>query len=350
MTAKEAGELVAQFVDSSYPSNKDKIYSLIELGLSRAWKEGKWLGMTKELFAKILKDRDGNSFINSPAGYSTLLGINLNCEPRTFRGNHFMFHKNGYGDIKDHKDSCKWSEDVYDNGIHATEIEFKKEFPCGAFIGARSLSNTGSEEKIYIGGDSKGTQVITYEEKNNIYSSDCRCISVDDPGKARTIMGVEIPITRDFSYINNVSFDSIEFIRKTITQGAVEVFAFDPETGGGKPIALLYPWETKSKYHRYLLPETSQTTAHCLFKIEDQQKIVAENQPLIIDEKEAIISLVMGVHLIYHKENIELGNAYILQGINALEKQKREEETDDVFPIQVMNMGASDTPDIFKRY
>lgn len=350
MTAREAAELVAPFVNSSYPGGKEYIYSMIELGMSKAWKEGKWLGMTKEVFAKILKDCDGNSYINSPKGYSALLGINLDCKPRTFRSDHFMFHRNGYGDIKDHKDSCKWNEDVYDNGIHSTEIEFEKEFPNGAIIGARSLSNTGREERVFIGGDSNGRKVISFDKENNIYFDNCRCISVNDPDQARTIMGVEIPISRDFSYINNVEFSSIEFIRKSITQGPIEIVAFDPDTNEGKQISLMYPWETESKYHRYILPYTTQTTAHCLFKIEDQQKIVAENQPLIINEKEAIISLVMGIYFIYHKENIEMGNAYVLQGINALEKQKREEETEDTFPIQVVNMGASDTPDIFKRY
>jgi len=349
MNAGQGAETIAQFVDCVYPQDSVKIWNILRLGINRAWKEGKWFGMTAEMFVPVQEDLCGGKFIISPFGYSNMIGLNVNCEPRTFRDIHFMFHKNGYGDVDQSGEAC-WNEDVYDEGVQNCLFDFKAHFPDGAMLGVRSLSDAGEGEKLWIQGPTAdGEQAFSYESIKDKFPSGCNCVAVEEASLARTVHGIEFTITSDFQYINNIIFSDIASINKTITMGLIEVIAVDPATGVGKRVNTLYPWEYKSPIKRYRIPKTCCDTVHGLFKIDEQPIIVDESQPIIISDDEAIISLAMGIYLVYHKQDIEKGTVYINQGINALEKEKREKESPDVFPLQLIGMTADDTPEILKQ-
>lgn len=349
MIAEQAAELIAPFIEGIYPQDEKRIFSILRLGINRAWKEGKWHGMTAEMFVPVQTDKNGTKFCISPFNYSNMLAVNVDCKPRTFRDHHFMFHKNGAGDVMQQSGSCDWNQDVYDEGVKPCLFDFKQEFPNGAHIAVRSLSEAGENDKMWIQGSSKDeASVISFENRKNKVFSGCNCVEVSEKDMVRSVFGLEFNLNRNFQYINNIIFTDIASIKKTVTAGVVEVIAFDSESGKGKRINLLYPWERESGIKRYRLPKTSGTTVHGLFKIDEQPIIVDGSQPIIIKDDEAIISLAIGVHLVYHKLDIQKGTVYIKQGINALEKEKREKESPDVFPLQVIGMTADDTPDILK--
>ena len=54
MIAEVAGQLVAKFIERSWPSDRADIYEILRLGLNKAWSEGRWLGMSKEFFCQCL--------------------------------------------------------------------------------------------------------------------------------------------------------------------------------------------------------------------------------------------------------------------------------------------------------
>ncbi len=102
-----------------------------------------------------------------------------------------------------------------------------------------------------------------------------------------------------------------------------------------------------SKYRKYLVPDNlcGRKCLHALFKIGQQEEIISPSDTIMISNDEALISLAKGIHNIYYKEQQEVGANYIIQGISILEKERREEESPDEFPIQVDVMVYSDLPD-----
>jgi hypothetical protein len=84
---------------------------------------------------------------------------------------------------------------------------------------------------------------------------------------------------------------------------------------------------------------------HGIFKIGKQEAITSETDRLVIQDDEALICFCKSIHHSLFKEDINLGRAYMLEGIACLEKEKRETESPDVFPIQVDVIKYQDLPD-----
>lgn len=350
MNAEQAAELIAEFIDSDYPKDKDRVYKIIRLGMNRAWKEGKWFGMSAEFFVSVQTDGSGKKFITSPRGYSTLLALNVGAKKTIPRDQHFMFHRNGYGDIKSASADCNWNEeDFYEEGVKATIVDFDRYFPNGAILGVRSLSDSGENEKVTIQGEiCEGEEAVSFEKIN--INSDASCFKATEDSYIRTVHGVRFDVNQNLNYVENFIFTSVRSIVKTHTRGIVEVYGFDSLTGNGYKIATLYPWETEARYKRYMIPNSCCDCVHGLFKIDIQPDIIDGSQPIIINDEEAIICLAKGIYNMYHKDDIEKGQAFLLQAFNCLEKQKREEEVEDVFPIQIIGAGSEDIPEIIKTY
>lgn len=344
MNAGQAARLIAPFIEKSWPANKEEIFRTLRLAVNHAWKAGKFEGMTAEFFMPIKIDLQSQNYILTPPGYASLLAVNVDARPRLLRDKQFMFHRNGWGDIKDHP-FCKWTEDVYDLGIQQTLVDVEAHYPDGFILAARSLTETGENERVNITGSFQGTPVVSFT-KNNILSGNCNCIQIDEPPSIRTVSGIEINLTRDFTYVSNVKFSSIEAITKTLTRGQVEIVAIDPVTGRGRRIAFLNPWETAPRTKKYHIPFSCRGCVHALFKVDKQPEIVDESQPILIRDEEAIISLAKGIHLVYNKDNPEGGSVYLASGIGSLEKEKQEIESPDTFPIQVVNGIGEQTPEI----
>jgi hypothetical protein len=346
MIAKQAGQMVAKFIEKSWPNDREEVYEILTLALNRAWNEGKWLGMTAEFFVPYEEGPGGDKFIIAPTSHPILLAVNVNGKPTTIRDNYFAFHKNGMGTIINNSE-CKWSQDVTDYGtipiINKNNINFK----CGVRIGVRALGSHGEGESIIIGGQNvSGGAVYTY--KQSTFGSPCGC-RYNPQERVETIKGIELEVRDGFHYISNVLFYDIKSIAKTITRSPIEVIAIDID-GNATVIARMEPNQTESKYRKYLIPHNI-CKGHCihgLFKIAQQDHIVNDSETLIINNMEAIMAFTMGVYMLYYKQNAEAGAGYILTGITILEKQRREEDSPSEFPVQVTGLMVDDVPEVMK--
>ncbi len=323
MIASVAGELVSKFIEKNWPSDKKDIYEILGLAINKAWSEGRWLGMTKEFFVNVYKDEAGQNYFMGPPTHPNLLAINIHGKPVHVKDSYFMFHRNGFGDVRD-TPKCKWNRDVYLTGSIPYFNKYNINFSDGIRIGVRPIGTPGLGEKLYIsGGYEDGNQVYTY--KNQDQSNCCGCsVNTDD---VVSIKGAEIAIGAGFTYINNIKFTSIDAISKTVTRTPIEVIAID-NTGSGRMIARMEPNQRFSSYKKYLVPNElcGQNVLHSIFKIAQQEKITSDTDTLMISNEEALISLAKSIYFMYYKEQPETGANYFMQGIAVLEKEKREEE------------------------
>lgn len=339
MIAEIAGKLVAKYIDSQWPSDKEHIYETLRLGLNKAWAEGRFLGMTKEFFVKVYKDAQGQNYIVAPQSHPSLLAINVLGKPASIQDSYFMFHRNGYGDVRD-SPACKWNRDVYSIGnvpyLNKNNINFSE----GVRIGVRPIGTPGKGEKVYISGSySDGNAVYTYKSKTE--ASCCGC-SVN-PDDVVTVRGAEVEIGNGFTYINNIIFTSIDKITKTVTRTPIEIIAIQQD-GSGQLIARMEPGVRFSEYRMYLVPNElcGKTSLHAIFKIAQQEKITSDTDSLLIDNEEVLISLAKCIHFTYTKEQPDVGAGYFLQAISMLDKEKREEEPAIENHIQVESIYEGD--------
>jgi hypothetical protein len=221
-------------------------------------------------------------------------------------------------------------------------------------IGFRSLSGESQTAEININGATTlgASKLITYQAIQQASSKVCGCqqIAAADEIKTDTIYGAAFRISKDFTYIDNLCFESIESINKSITNGPVEVVAIHKD-GTGYLLARLEAHETTSRYRKYLVPNgcNCKQTIHGSFKISQQENIVYGSQPLIIENEEAIISLAMGIYKQYYTNELNEAKFFISEGLSALDKEKREEDSPNVFPVQIDGIHAYDIPDVISR-
>lgn len=333
MNAEYAGKLIGKFIEKSYPRDEEDIYQILVLGINKAWQQGKWLGMTAEFTVPIHIDSSGQSYVMAPPSHPILLAMNGISLGLSIRDRYFMFHRNGYGDVRDYT-GCKWNKDVYDLGYSPYYDDNRINFNEGVRIGVRSIGPSGPNEKININGAHlDGKKIFTYTQRIGQLNN-CSCIIGKD--KIDTVNGIELSISESFNYISNITFGSIEAITKSATRSPVEIIAILPN-GSAYPIARLDPNQRFSAYRKYLVPDAlcGKKSLHGLFKIGKQELISSPTDSLIISNDEALIALAKGIYSMYYKEKSDEGAAYILQGISVLEKEKREEESSSEFPIQV---------------
>ena len=349
MIAKQAAELVAPFIDKSYPQDKDKIYEILTLAINRAWNEGKWLGMTAEFFVGVSQDNIGNKFILAPNSHPILLAVNVLGKPTTIRDNYFQFHKNGMGGIINDKD-CRWSQDITDVGTVPILDKHNINFEEGVKIGVRPLGIPGPNEYIFIDGTNQiGESLYTYIKKD-LGSTCCCVLDSQRDSDVETVNGIKLQVKEGFHYISNAEFYDILGISKTITRTPVEIIAIDCNNNA-KVIAKLEPNQTVSKYRKYSVPShlCKGDCIHGLFKIAKQEKIVNDTERLIIQNEEALLAFTKGIYMLYYKENMEAGASYILNGITILEKERREEDSPSEFPVQITGLMVDDVPEIIKQ-
>ena len=338
MIAEQAGKLIAKFIEKQWPSDKEDIFDILKLAANKAWQEGKWLGMTAEFFVPVMEERDGTKYIIAPSTHPILLAINGMSLGLAIRDEYFIFHRNGYGDIRDGQ-GCKWNTDVYDLG-RSPVFDKNNIIPSGVKIGVMPIGAPGANEKININGTYEdGSQVFTYK-----YSGKQSCCLVDK-NSIDTVNGIELEIKNGFNYIGNICFTNISSITKTITRTPIDVIAID-KNGNGYKIATLNPNQKHSIYRKYIVPNElcGKNVLHGLFKIGQQEDIVSMTDNIIIKNEEALISLAIGVHNMYYKQQIETGANFILQALSVLSKEKREESSPSEFPIQVDSVYMGDIP------
>jgi len=345
MNADYAGKLVAKFIDKQYPTDRESIFEILRMGVNKAWQEGKWLGMTAEFYVNIQTDSTGQKYFIAPQSHPILLAINGISQGISIRDKYFMFHRNGYGDIRN-RDGCRWSEDVYDLGSTALINTDHIDFSEGVIVGVRATGLVGEDEFVNINGTYQdGNQVYTYEnaQLGNCCGCEIKETAVD------VINGIKLKVSNDFHYISNIKFNEITSITKSITKSPVEIILIDHFNTGHR-VSRMAPNTRFSKYRKYLVPDNlcGKQCLHALFKIGQQEEIISPMDAIMISNDEALISLAKGIHNIYYKEQQEVGANYILQGISILEKEKREEESPDEFPVQVDPHSYSDLPEALR--
>lgn len=347
MNAEIAGKLVAKFIEKQWPNDREDVLEIIRLGVNKAWQEGKWIGMTAEFFMPIYKDAAGQSYFMAPQSHPNLLAINGVNNGMTIRDPYFMFHRNGYGDIRNSA-GCNWNQDVFDVGATPYYDRSNIDFSKGVTIGIRSLGPVGDNEEIYINGThTDGEKVITYDKSD--FGNPCGC---DGKDYEVAINGAKIKIiNNNFLYLNNVKFASITSITKSTTKSPIEVIAIDCY-GVGHQIARMEGNQRFSKYRKYLVPNNlcGKKSLHALFKCGQQELLVNPTDEVIISNEEALISLAKGIYFMYYKERPEEGAGFILQGFSVLEKERREEDAPSEFPIQVDGIVYSDLPHALRHH
>ena len=345
MNAEYAGKLIAPFVDKQYPNDRDAIFGILRMGVNKAWQQGKWLGMTAEFFVRVQTDATGQKYFIAPMSHPILLALNGISQGITIRSKYFMFHRNGYGDIRN-RDGCMWNQDAYDLGstpvIDIDGIDFSE----GVLVGVRAVGMVGENEFVNINGFYQdGERIYSYE--NSKFGKSCGCEIKKD--FIDIVNGVQLKITNDFNYISNIKFKQIASITKSLTKSPVEVIVIDA-FNNGRRVARMEPNQRFSKYRKYLVPDElcGRECLHALFKIGQQEEIVSPSDTIMVSNDEALISLAKGIHNIYYKEQQEVGANYIMQGIDILEREKREEESPEEFPVQVDAMSYTDLPDALR--
>lgn len=333
MRAEIAGKTIAKFISKDWPSNKEEVFEVLTMAINKAWKEGKWFGMTKELFLPVKKNSKGESYIIAPTDYPILLAVNVEGKSDVdLRSKHFMFHKNGDGDIKN-RCGCRWATDVFDMGQIPVLDDSRINVNCPIRVGVRSIGIPGPNEKIFIKGKyDQDQQVFTY--KNKELGDSCECLIEED--KIESVNGIELKVSKDFNYISNIKFSEITSIEKTLTRTPVEIIGITPNNSSFL-LSRLNPGQTISKYRKYLVPESACGCGyiHGLFKIANQEDITSDSDEVIIDDKEILICLAKSINFLYYKDQPELGSGYFIQAISLLDKLKREQESPEVFPIQI---------------
>lgn len=347
MRASTAAKLVSGFVNKTWPDDQEDLFEILELAVNKAWNEGKWLGMTQHIFVKTHRDALGRAYIIAPYSHPILLAINVDGKPTAIRGAHFMFHKNGMGDVKD-GDGCRWNQDVYDLGAVPTLDDGSLISKDGFLVGVRAIGVPGEDEKVFINGThTDNTKVYTFQNSADIPSS---CACEVKPETVETVHGISIDIRKGFHYLCNVRFSEVLSITKTNTRTPIEILAIRPDNTVFV-LARMEPNQTESSYRKYVIPDNlCRDYVHGLFKIRKQEPITSHTQEIIIDDKEVLISLCKGIYNLLYKDQLEMGAGFINLGIGTLEKSKREQESPDQFPIQVDPILSSDIPNSFNYY
>lgn len=343
MNAATAGKIIAKYVNKSWPDDRKDLFELLEMAVNRAWSEGKWLGMTREFFVSTQKHADGSNYIIAPPLYPVLLAINVDGRPAAMRSQHFIFHKNGMGDIRNGH-GCNWSQDVYDIGEVSTLDDGTLACPEGFMVGVRCLGNPGEDEKVFINGSYiDGTHAYSYRIQDAVRDPQCNACTIE-ASQIVTDAAIPIDIQKGFNYICNIRFGDVYSIHKTPSRCPVEILAIRPDNSAFV-LARMEPGQTKSAYRRYLLPDfLCRPCVHGLFKVRKQPEIHSDTDEIIIDDKEVLISLAMGTYNLLSKQAPDIGAGYISNGVTLLEKQKRETESPEQFPIQMDSTIYADMP------
>lgn len=344
MNAGQVAELVAPFINESANLKNDRLYRIIKMAANFAWANGKWFGMLSEFFLESFVI-DGKRYIHAPRSNEHLVAININGMAQNLRDLPFMFHRNGPGDPMS---SCYagWSRNVYDVGQFPLPTLINN-YQLPVTVGIRSLGQAGDDEFAFVRGAFGQDQIYSYKSSSG---SKCNCLSIDAPESIETIYGAKIPISREFTYYRNLSFTDIEYIGKTKTRCPIEICLIGRDNVA-RVVGILAPHETELKYRRYMIPDGCSHTIHGLFKISQQGDIFADTQPLILKASEAVwIALAKGINLKYFGETIDAGEAYLQDGLRALELENREIMVPEAIALQVDGLVSVGMDEIFKHF
>lgn len=369
-TAEESAKIIAEYVGSTWPENKDKLYRILTLVNKRIWKEGTWWGMYAEFFVKARIGPEGEYYIPCPPGYDVLKAVNVDGSPKMQRDTLFQFHKNAYGTIE--KNCGNWTNAVVDLGEHPTinDIYICQDRPGKILIGARLTgkeTGTNPAKIIRIEGDwDRGGRVWTYEKET---WADRKIEALNEEEAFNPVFGAKIALNDKIRFVENIWWKNITNITKDITTNPVEVYAFH-EDQTLQLLTTIEPHQKISKNRRYLVPDTclkacsgscscacsegetctcdNSPLVHAIFKRSEPEAVTYDTQEMYTRDNEALISLAIAMQSMYTERKPEEAVPYLLNGVKALEDNNRENQSNSQQTIQVTGPLVDDIPELVR--
>jgi hypothetical protein len=318
LSVREAVKTVSQFIGLDPINEEAKIFLYLEMAQKKAWKNGSYKGFLKEFDVKV-ENRDGRRFIKTPHGYNVLMGLNINTKPIEIKDSYFQFHHNSQGSLT--------------NERMMSFVNFGlayREYPT--LQGPQILSSKKPFKVIAIArGNEEGYTTISGNDYdgNPVYSTfeDSR------------VHGVKLKLEKDVAKKLEVWFGDISAIQKDETNRPVDYYAVD-DCDNVVHISRIEPHQTRSLYRIYHIPQNCgcRDTVHALFKISEPDPISSLDQRLIIDDMEALLSLVIGLDKSFDKKEIQEGEAFLAKGIISLDAETQGASSPTVQPIQYIGM------------
>ena len=333
-TVEEAAQIIASPLKYRWPQQKGRLYDLLRLVEQYAWKKGYWLGQTKDYKVQVRSD---GTLINPP-GYSVLLKVNLNGDPRALRGSYFQFHRNANGSLPDY---CgrNWSDDVVDEGLQP--VIYQPSMPdvqSGCYtrrvkIGAFSTCSESTNQVVTVyGRDMDGDEIYTYRRKDATEVQLCGSAKVStlSENQYEITQGFQIPITNQMFIADTLFIGEITAIRKPVTNGRVRVVANVKQDNSVETISEMEPHHVSSCYRRWRVPRVccEYPTVHGLWKINKPGAFAYDNQLMLINDEGALLNLAQGLDLHHFKDSPVEAQAYLLSGITALTDDEEQHNPD----------------------
>jgi hypothetical protein len=342
LTAHAAASTIAKYAGVSYPSEEEKAFELLTFAQNQIWRIGKFHNSTKFFYVKVYPD----GTIITPHGYNVCLGIRINNKNVDLRGEHFLFHQNGPGDVLTYT-SRNQLTDVYDLGespvlFQPVEDEncckkFYDNCPRVISVQVPGCEYYNGELSVLVSGlNQRGETIYTYEtgEKNcepQICKTEEEAQQYDD-----YVQGVKYPLSSKGVMWNNILFSRITNIFKHPSIVPVEIWMVHPN-GTGVKIARLEPYQMISKYRIYKLPPScgTPTVVSGLFKISEPDPIVHKNQIMLTRNREALISLAKSFDFKYNKDKMQESVTYLADAVGQLNAEVKENSSNELNPIQI---------------
>lgn len=346
-TVSSVADFVSQFVDKSWPNDRDVLYQMLDLVQEHIWKSGLFLGSTKWAYVKTRCD---NTII-TPHGYSELLGAKLGCKMLDLRDQYFMFHQNG--PMTEPAADKSYSTDVTHLGTYPTlinhwqEAELKCKIPeYQLTVISPCLPNMREPLMTRVcayGLDGRPiyTYYFTPESLTENPEDEIMVLTPDDVTTSEGVVeGVNLPITRQGFTPSNILISEIYNIEKQPSHFSVEYWLVDRCSKKGILAARLEPFQLRSSYNVYKINNNRCSVNNCIFALFKRSRpdpCVADSQLFITDNKLAITYIAQGIYEKVYKKNITTGDALLISGERELAKELKESNSAVHSPLQIHN-------------
>lgn len=333
MDAKKAGELIAPYVELSWPNDQVKIFSILDLVQEIIWKSGFFEGSTK--WATVRVQSDGT--VVTPHAYPILVGAKIGHQKLDIKDSYFTIHENG--PLKDPDESDSFSKNIQFVGTYPTLINHiddiklcKKAYKIGVVSPCLPPSSVPPLTTVSAHG-TDGRRIYTYRfrerhdpeliEDDQIVEYGPDDVQIGDG----VLEGVIYPITNKLIIYNNILVSEIYNIQKAPTLSRVDYYLLDPEqdccTQNGILVASLDPFETISRYNVYRVVNRciNKGTVFGLFKKGRPEEIINESQIILSNDMNGLISIAKGVQYKFFKDQKDKGNSFIADGLDSISQE-----------------------------
>lgn len=345
-TVEQIAKIVSQYVNLSWPNDEENIFEILSLVQNEIWQSGKYYNSTRWFYVNTRED----DTIITPHGFNVLLGLNVDFKPIQINDGYFLFHKNGPADVPLVTD--KFQTSVYHLGDYPTFRNYA-DF-CTSCEGTEKKCynitvkglNCGTVKEppftIISALDYNGRNIFTYY-KDNKKNPVCVCNPEPD-SQIDYINGIRFPITSNCVTYKNIKISKILNITKEPSLTPVEYYLNEVGSKNAFLIARLEPFETNVNYKVYKITNQKCVKGKCilgLFKQSKPNDITHKQEFFISDNLNAIISIAKGVQFKFKENDIQRGNAFIIDGIRALSREVKEQSPSKKPTIQMETLGPS---------